>query len=135
MDKTFQFMGKQIEAALLPTHEEILEALSIDDSEQALDRVQEDRPDGYGCNLNWRYPISDGNYAGAIIIPVREGFLWLPYENMDKGELSYALADIELLDAESVTILEIEAVTYMQGLIDALEDMKHVVSMEEGDVN
>ena len=86
--------GKEIDVAKLVSKDKLLEELqSGGASDRALADVRGRYNEMFGNELIWRYPISDGVFAGVTIVAVKEGFLQLPYDNMEKTE--YELFELD----------------------------------------
>ena len=79
--------------------------------------------DRFGDELIWWYPISEGSHLGGFFMPVREGFLWLPYDSADKedGEL-IVMEDVTLLETEELLALQEGLTSYSNALCTAIED-------------
>jgi hypothetical protein len=79
----------------------------------------------------WRYPISDGNHLGTFIVPVREGFISLPFDIVDKE-------DYELLELDDAAMFDDEALQYFiddwtlfsDDLLSAMKDILRVTRGE-----
>lgn len=66
--------------------------------------------------------------GGGAIIPVQEGFLFLPYDTVfQHGGARYQLASAELLTADNIHTLQKECGSYMEGLLAALGDMERAM--------
>ena len=60
----------------------------------------------YQNELIWRFPISEGTAAGGFVMPVREGILWIPYDEMEREEGEILLPeDAHLLTAEDCSCM------------------------------
>lgn len=117
-------MGKHIDPVGLPTKADLLRELrenGADDSALAI--IREYQQNLFGMDYIWRYPISQGTAAGGFILPVREGILWIPYDEMlrEDGEL-LLLEDAELLTAEACGYLEEDMHSYASALCDVLKE-------------
>lgn len=122
------YMGQRIERKRLFTKHYIL-ALLEDEGAcfTTLENVRNWYDQQFGNELYWNYPYCDGLHNGAGILPVQEGFLWLPYDEVDSETYEqYLLDDASLLTAAEVQSLLKELKAYSGGLCAALED----VSME-----
>lgn len=98
-------------AALL-TQNELLEQLSEGEyTDRELSRIRDAYMETLGFDPIWRYPFCHDGGLGAVLIPVREGFLWLPYNIID-------IEDNEIYDAENARLLDSESCEYL------LQDMK-----------
>jgi len=104
---------------------ELMEYLKANrESDRALSEVREKYVEKFGNELIWRYTISDGLHAGLLIVVVQEGFLCLPYHNIDKD-------DGEIFEMEYATFLNEDAldcfiqdwVLFSDDLLGALKGM------------
>lgn len=129
----WNYMGREIDPKTLPTKAELLAFINesgMDD--RALAKVREQQYETYGCELLWRYPISDGKAAGGFVTPVREGFLWLPYDAMTRedGEL-LTMEEVKLLSAEECEYLLTDMHSFAEGLCNALADAQSILEILE----
>ena len=57
----------------------------------------------YHNDLCWPFPISDGKHMGAFFVPVKEGILSLPYDQVECEEYEiFTLEDARLCDTKSM---------------------------------
>lgn len=74
--------------------------------------------------LVWRYPISDGYHLGTFIVPVKEGFLSLPFDNVDSEDYELLeLVDTAALDTDAMQTLIDDWRLFSDDLINAMNDM------------
>ena len=127
MLKDFMFMGKEIDASKLMTQAAFLRKMRKRlPTDTALDSVRKGYEARFGMNLAWRIPTMDEPHRGAVILPVQEGFLYLPLSPLSTGEdVTYDLAGMELLNKRSADALLHEFKDYADGLISALGDIKN----------
>lgn len=90
-------------------------------SSDSLDEVCSHYAEKYSNQLVWAYPFSDDMQGGGAIVPVREGFLFIPYSDQKRG---YNMSGIELLDTNTVKTMKIECEAYFDGLFAALDDIE-----------
>lgn len=119
------YMGKHIERKRLCSMEYILSLLKNEGPcFTTLVNVRDRYDKAFGNELYWNYPFCDGVHNGAGILPVQEGFLWLPYDEVDTDTYEqYVLNDASLLTAEEATTLVKELRAYTEGVCAALEDI------------
>ena len=87
--KPLEINGIKFNPQNLMSKDELLEFLKDNgESDRALSRIRERQYDGFGNELIWRYPISDGKYLGTFIAAVKEGFVSIPYDTVSM-EVSY----------------------------------------------
>lgn len=125
-DPMLLFMGLKIEKSKLYDMGRLLSMLDkCGGHDSALNQVRDTYTTLFGNQLIWKYPFSDNMQGGGVIIPVQEGFLFLPYSHVcsDNGAL-YQLCAAELLSAENIRTLQEECKSYVKGLLAALEDME-----------
>lgn len=90
--------------------------------EPSLAQIREQYESQLGIDPIWRYPLSDDMHEGAFIVPVKEGFMWLPYDEIDREYYEILLPDeATMLDAESCAY-------FMKSLRDYTEDLCEVLS-------
>lgn len=132
MADIIRFMDLDIDTDKLPTQETVMSILhTYGETFGSLDLVNEEVYRQFGKDLIWRYPLCDGKNAGGIIIPVREGFLWLPYDEMDSVDYELLLtSEVRLLDADTCTFLIDALRSYVDGLCAALSDIRRLTIKE-----
>lgn len=122
VEKTWKFMNLSLNPEELPTKDEMIEMIwDGGGTDAALAELREKQHEQYGNELIWRYPISAGESAGGFIMPVREGVLWIPYDEMDKEEGEILLVDnAELLSEDACEIMADDYMSYAKELCDVL---------------
>ena len=101
--------GIRINPQELMSKDELLEFLRDNgEDDRAFSKIRDSHYEEYDNELIWRYPISDGAHLGTYIVPVKEGFISLPFDAVDKE-------DYELLELAGATMLD---TAEMQTLID-----------------
>ena len=131
-----KYMNMDIDPKELLTQEQVREILSKNPINNGLmGDISDYESEHFNCELYWHYPLSDSVSVGAYIIPVQEGFLWVPYDDVDKYEGEILLPhDAHLLSAEECEVLADEMQRYMSGLVAALNDMQaHLKSQPQID--
>ena len=118
------YMSMEIDPESLPTKDELIARLKEDGGmDRAFAPVREEQYERYGSELVWRYPISEGYAAGGFILPVREGILWVPYDEIEKEEGEILLLDdAELLDAGACEVMADDFRRYADGLCSMLRE-------------
>lgn len=106
---------------MLLSREALMEMLAYGYTDNDLADVRNLYQRTLGFDPIWRYPFCDGAHLGAVIIPVTEGFLWLPYDEADRevGEI-YLPDDATLLDAETCDYLIEEMERYVKPFTEVL---------------
>ncbi len=90
--------------------------------------------DRYKNSLYWHYPISDEFYLGAYIVMVKEGLLFLPYNNTDnKNFESFCLDDARLLRADDLFSMGNEFHKYSKELCGLFETLSAQLVKMEGE--
>jgi len=85
----------------------------------------------FGNELIWRYPISDGKHLGTHIVIVKEGFLSLPYDTVDRedGEL-LELSDAAMFDVDAMRFFIEDWRSFSDDLLNAMTDMLRILRGE-----
>jgi hypothetical protein len=97
------------------------------EDDRALSDIRGEYFDCFGNELIWYFPISDGANLGADIIIVREGFLHLPYNIIDRD-------DREIFDLDGAALLDADAFQFCidlwkpfsDDLLSAMTDMLRI---------
>lgn len=123
------YMGVQVAPNALHSQAELMELLqSYGPFGQTLDKVRTKYLEQFGQDLIWTYPFSDDMTGGSMIIPVREGFLHIPYRSVVKQlGAQLDLDGAELLSLDAVHTLQTECEAYTSGLLQALKDMEQAL--------
>ena len=117
--------GIKIDISKLISKDELLKELADGSaSDSDLSDIRGRYFEEFGNELIWRYPISDGVNAGTVIVAVKEGFLSLPYNEMES--LEYEIFELEranLLDENELKQFISEWKIFSDDLLSALGDM------------
>ena len=98
------------------------------ESDRALSAIREYYFETFGNELIWRYPISDGMHAGVEIAAVKEGFVSLPYDCMDKTEYEiFELDRITLFNEEAIEVFMADWKSFSDDLLSVLNDMLRII--------
>ena len=120
--------GIEIDFSKLLSKDELLEEIKYYASDRGLSQIREKYNEEFGNELIWNYPISDGVNAGTTIVAVKEGFLSLPYNEMDETEYElFNLKIANLLDENELTQFIDNWKRYSEDLLNALGDMLNIV--------
>ena len=125
MLKKFRYMGKEIDPSLLMTKTEFLRRMNTKGpTDETLDEIRKGYEERFGMEMAWRFPAMDDPHNTAVIIPLQEGFLWLPLDPLFYGkQVFYKLKDVEMLDARSFDALLQDFKPYAKELTLALNEM------------
>lgn len=120
----WMYMNMEIDPESLPTKDELIARLEEDGgTDRAFASVREEQYARYRNELIWRYPISEGCAPGGFILPVREGILWIPYDEMEKEEGEILLLDdAELLDSDACAVMADDLRRYADSLCSVLRE-------------
>lgn len=93
---------RQLDRVKLMSRDEVLAFLTENgEHEPSLAKIADQYETQLGFDPIWRYPLSDDMHEGAFIVPVKEGFMWLPYDEIDTEYYEILLPDeASMLDAE-----------------------------------
>jgi len=122
--------GVQIDHEKLMSKNELLDYLRENgEDDKALAKIRENYYEIFENELIWRYPISDGIHLASCIVVVQEGFLNLPYDDVDGhyGEL-YELDDAKLHDEDSLQLFLDDFKLFADDLISALTSMHAITA-------
>ena len=120
----WKYMNMNLDPTTLPCMDDLLARIRAGGgTDRALADLREEQMETYQNELIWRYPISEGNSAGGFITPVREGILWIPYDEMEReeGEI-LILDDACLLNADACIAFEEDFRFYAAGLCSMLRE-------------
>ena len=82
----------------LPSQSAILSLLVEDPTQPHLVKLYEPYVERYRYELYWQYPFCDGYYLGGYIATVKEGYLFLPYNEVDVHTAEiFSLQDARIL--------------------------------------
>ena len=83
----------------------------------------------FGIDPIWRYPLSDDRHNGAFIVPVQEGYLWVPYDEVDSEYYEILLPEMAtMLNTECCEYFFNSLREYTADLCDVLEAIKDELS-------
>ena len=100
-------------------------------SDRALADIRNQQYEKYGNELIWRYPISDGVHMGAFIVPVKEGFISLPFDAVDVEEYELLeLDDAAMFDESAMRIFIDDWRLFSDDLTNAMTDILRILRGE-----
>jgi hypothetical protein len=117
--------GINVDPMELLSKAELLDILyEYGESDRALAHIRDRYQAEFKDELVWRYPISDGYHLGTFIVPVKEGFLSLPFDNVDSEDYELLeLVDTAALDTDAMQTLIDDWRLFSDDLINAMNDM------------
>lgn len=127
------YMGVLLDMKKLMSREELTAYLRENGmSDRGIAGLREQQYAQFGKELIWRYPLCDGNSLGGYIFPVKEGFLWIPYDEVesDRGEL-LVMEDAELLDVDGLKSLREDFAAYSADLCAALKEAEVLIASND----
>lgn len=133
----WKYMNMELDPSRLPTKQELLDRIrEAGGTDRALADLREEQMETYQNELIWRYPISEGTAAGGFVTPVREGILWIPYDEMEReeGEI-LLLQDACLLSADDCCAFEEDFRFYADGLCAMLREAADICEQIRPDVD
>ena len=137
MEKSLDYstVFRQIDKQRLMSKSDVLEFLKANgEHEPSIAMISDRYVDQYGIDPVWRYPLSDGWHTGAFIIPVQEGYLWLPYDEVDPDYFELVLPEAAtMLDTECCERFKNELHTYADELCKVLTLIGQIIGDERGE--
>jgi len=124
--------GIHIDTQKLMSKSELLDFLRENgEDDRALSGIRAYYYNDFENELIWHYPISDGSHLGTFIVVVKEGFVSLPYDSVDRedGEL-LILDDAVVFDAESIDFFIDDWRSFSDNLLSAMTDMWSILQNE-----
>ena len=114
--------GIDINPKQLFTRLEVLDILEKDGgTDRGLSIIRNEYDKTFGGELVFRYPIMAGDALGTVIIPVREGFLSIGYNTMNREDYEiYDLDTERLLSERDIEHMKDTWMIYSKGLVSAL---------------
>jgi hypothetical protein len=124
--------GVEVDASKLASKDEIIAILKNGSgSDSSLSEVRADYFERFGNDLIWTYPISDGTYNGYTIVPVKEGFLALPFDYVEGSEYEiFEVDNAALLGADDFEHLISIWQSYSKSIVAAMTDMQRTLRGE-----
>ena len=124
--------GIQFDPAELMSKDELLTFLrEHGESDRALSHIRDCQYEKYGNELIWRYPISDGWHLGTFIVPVKEGFISLPFDFIDREEFELLeLNDSAMFNADEIQYFIDDWRSFSEDLLSAMTDMQRILRGE-----
>jgi len=128
-----RYMGLEIDQNKLSTKQEVLDYLeTYGPTDRQLAYFRDQHHEIFEQELIWNYSICDGQHFGFYIVPVREGFLNLPYNALDEEECEiFVLENAYLMSREDLELFLDQWRSYSDGLMSAMEDMIANMKKEE----
>ena len=122
------FAGVILDTDKLLTMQDILDELEDDPTDRQLGHIREKYDSSFGKDIIWRYPISDGYHMGTCIIPVKEGFMSLPYDEAVKEDYEiYIPEDASLFkEPEDFDFFIDDYESYSRALLNILSDARRI---------
>ena len=124
--------GILIDPRKLLSKSELLDFLRENgENDRALASIRACYYNDLGNELIWRYPISDGKHLGTYIVIVKEGFISLPYDSVDRedGEL-LELTDAAMFNAYGMQFFIDDWRSFSDDLLCAMGDMLSILRNE-----
>lgn len=128
-----KFMGLQIDKAKLMAKDEVIDYLRTHgENYSSLSDIRTRYEEELGLDPVWNYQHCSDFFPGFFLMPVREGFLSVPYDSVDSDDFEIIATDpITLLSAENLQFLLKEYRSYAKGLMKAMKKMVAITKKEE----
>lgn len=130
MKDTYIETFKSIDKSKLMKKEEVIRFLEDNGAcEPTMAKLSEQYQESVGIDPIWRYPLSDDMHNGGFIVPVQEGYLWMPYDEVDQEYYEVILPEeARLLDAECCERFQKDLREYADSLCAVLKAIVEVSS-------
>lgn len=130
MNECIAFMGKQIERKQLFSQTYIIALLEDEGANfTTLANVRGWYIKQFGDELCISYPFVQGSHNGILILPVQEGFLGLPFDEVDEFTFEqFDLSSASILSAAEVADMEKNLKNYTESLFASLCDIHKALS-------
>lgn len=127
--KSGRYMGIQLTCEKLLSKDALLCRLEgANANYSGLEEIRDEYSDVFGKDVVWNYPLDDDLHTGFMFIPVKEGFLSLPYNEVRKGTFEeFLLEEAKLFDLESLEGAIDSWNQYSEGLLQALTEAKTIM--------
>jgi len=125
-----KFIGIEVDKKKLYSKQALLDYLRENgENDRVLAYIRTEYFDAFGNEMMWRYPISDGLHTGTFIVLVKEGFISLPFNEID-------VEDYEILDLEDAAMFDEDAIQFFiddwklfsDDLMEAMTDIKRILA-------
>jgi hypothetical protein len=121
--------GIGIDASMLPKMQTVFDELAQGaGSYTDLEDIRNRNHEIFGNELMWNYPTSASLDVGSYIVAVKEGFLSLPYNNVETETYeSFQIENAYILDEESLLFLINQWRVFSKDLLGMLGDALNAV--------
>ena len=132
MDKNVQINGITIDKEKLWTKNKVLTLLELKPNYSSLFQIIKEYNEKFGNEFIWQYSVAFGMYAGIFIVPVQDGFLSIPYNEIEAKQGEVLILDkVKLLDIVSLQLLIEDFKRHSDDLLGALNDMKKIAEQPD----
>ena len=132
MDKNVQINGITIDKEKLWTKNKVLTLLELKPNYSSLFQIIKEYNEKLGNEFIWQYSVAFGMYAGIFIVPVQDGFLSIPYNEIEAKQGEVLILDkVKLLDIVSLQLLIEDFKRHSDDLLGALNDMKKIAEQPD----
>lgn len=127
-----QYMGTKMNFSKLLGKDEIIHRLQkTGPNYKSLEDIRDEYIDLLGTDPVWNYVLDDDLHTGFMMIPVKEGFFALPYDEVYKDTYEqYVLEDAKLFDYDSISNYIDNWERYTSGLLKAFREAQALLSKE-----
>lgn len=131
--ETIRIYGEPVCLDTLKSRNELLDFLYTEGAnESSLLRFATDYKENPNNGLFWKIPIKDQNHLGAFFILVKEGVLYLPYDDADKTNGAViSFDDMKLADHSMVVSYLRRFQSFYSATTDVLNDLCKYLSKKE----
>lgn len=129
MEQIIDYMDTELDTSKLQTKQSVLDHVYGAFMGDALAEIDNGYENEFGLNIIWHMPLSPHERSAGAIVPVQEGFLFLPYKEFDiEVGVMYDVEEAILLDADTASMLRVDHGSYSDGVCDVLGDIVRITS-------
>lgn len=132
-NETIRIYGEPVCLDTLKSRNELLDFLYAEGAnESSLLRFATDYEENQNNGLFWKIPIKDQNHLGVFFALVKEGVLYLPYDDADKTNGAIiSFDDMKLADHSMVASYLRRFQSYYSATTDVLNDLCNYLNKKE----
>ena len=123
-----KYMGISLDFEKLLSREELINTLQRNGSNyKALSNIRDQYCEAFGVELVWHYRLDDGMHTGFMMVPIKEGFLYLPYDIVNEDEYEvFRLDHAKMFDDQSFDNLIADMKSYAKEICRTMQEARGI---------